>query len=135
MPMNRSPSRKEIRTFGLTLLIGFGVIALLFLFRGRVHRATWAGGMGTFIFVLSALFPTLAKPFYWTWMGLSAVLGWVTSRVIMTVIFLVILTPLGLFFRIMGRDPLRLKKSSFPKESFWQPHPERFDKSSYDHLY
>ena len=45
-------------------------------------------------------------------------LGWGTTKIILIVLFYTILTPIGLIYRIMGNDPLRLQ---FPQkeESFW----------------
>ena len=69
------------------------------------------------------------------WMMFSAVLGEIVTGVMATAFFFVIITPVGFAFRRMGRDPLRLAKKNRPRDSYWVPHPEMKDKTSYEHLF
>jgi hypothetical protein len=57
------------------------------------------------------------------WTALAHVLGFVSTRVILGVLFVVMMTPLGWLMRLRGWDPLA--RRSTPRESYWVPYPER----------
>jgi len=62
------------------------------------------------VLLVTLLIPSLLKPLAWAWFGFSKMLGWVTSRVLLLVIFLGLVTPIGLIRRVFGKDPLRLRQ-------------------------
>lgn len=133
--INRHPSQIDLRKFGLTILIGFGLIGLAAYHKGAVSAAVWIWSVSTLVMVLSYIAPGLARPVYILWMGIGFVIGTVMSRVVLTVIFFGILTPVALFFRLIGRDALKKYQSSYAEPTYWQPHPKINDKSYYDHLF
>jgi len=59
---------------------------------------------------LTMAWPKAFKPLAGLWFGFSHLLGSVVSRVILTVLFFAIVTPIGLIRRLMGADALQLKK-------------------------
>jgi hypothetical protein len=128
------PSIAELRKFGLVLIVGFGILGGLFLWRGKPHVAHWLWIVGGGVGVWALLLPRWSVWFYRVWMSLGVVIGAISSRIVMTAVFFVIITPVALFFRLKGRDALTLKKPSNP-ESYWIKHPEQFDESYYKHLF
>lgn len=99
---------RELRKFGL--LVG-GVLVVLGL-------VMWARGKGHFPYFLAPglallasgwLFPKLLKPVYIAWMALAFALGFVVSNTILTLFFFLVITPVGLAARCLGKDFLRLK--------------------------
>ena len=54
--------------------------------------------------------PILYKPFGIIWFGISNIMGTVMSKVVLTVIFLALVTPVAILRRIYGADSLQLKK-------------------------
>jgi hypothetical protein len=62
----------------------------------------------TTLLVVNMTAPKLFAPASKLWFGLSAVLGAVMSRVILTLVFFLVLTPVGLLRRAMGKDTLKL---------------------------
>lgn len=44
------------------------------------------------------------------WLGFSHLLGTVMSKIILTLVFFIVLTPLALLRRALGHDPMALKK-------------------------
>jgi multisubunit Na+/H+ antiporter MnhG subunit len=56
------------------------------------------------------IWPNAFRPLATLWFGLSHVLSSVVSRMILTVLFFLIVTPIGLIRRAMGADALQLKK-------------------------
>ena|ERR1041385_4123966 len=74
--------------------------------------------------LLGTLLLCLVKPgwfrgFYRLGMTVSFYIGQVVSRVLLTILFLLVFTPLGLLLRLFGKDLLHLKRKA-PGESYWQ---------------
>jgi hypothetical protein len=60
-------------------------------------------------------------------------LGYVNARVILSIAFFLVLTPIGLIWRLIGRDPLVRKRSSW---TGWTAYPERYrDRSHFTRMY
>lgn len=62
------------------------------------------------ILLVTLLIPSLLKPLAWVWFGFSKMLGWVTSRIVLLVLFWGLVTPIGLIRKVFGKDPLRLRQ-------------------------
>ncbi len=60
--------------------------------------------------LVNMIVPRCYYPLAVLWLGLSHLLGEVTSKVILTIVFFTLVTPVGLFRRLMGKDALQLKK-------------------------
>ena len=69
------------------------------------------------LFSLALLRPLLFNPAYRAWMKLGHGLGIVNTYVLLAVVFFVFITPLALFFRLIGRDALSLRFSR--SSSYW----------------
>ena len=66
--------------------------------------------------ILAFIKPILLLYPYRAWMKLGHILGWVNSRIILGLVFLIVLQPIALIMRILGHDPLRTKK--FAQKSY-----------------
>jgi len=133
--INWNPNNKDLRIFGLTLIIGFGLIGGLFFWRESltVAKWMWMGSIG--IGGLAILAPPLSRPFYFLWMGLAFVMGTIVSFLILSLIFYGIITPVGMMMRLIGRDALLRKKEATKKQTYWHKHPDMIDKKIYDRLF
>lgn len=131
--INWKPSAADIRKFGLTILIGFGLIGGLMFFKGLHKEAEWIWAAAAVVCLVSLLVPVAAKPFYWLWMTIALIMGSIMSRVVLTVIYFFVISPVALLFKILGRDQLRRKKPML--DTYWENHPEVSDKKSYEHLF
>ena len=123
--------KSELRKFGITVGIVFGLLGGLFFWRGRDY--------GSYFLILSAALlllglavPILLKPIYKMWMTLAVLMGWVMTRVILSVLFYLIVTPIGLSTRLLGKDFLDLEFSD-DADSYWIPKKETDkDRSDYE---
>ena len=70
-----------------------------------------AGGVAPSI-ILAFTKPILLLYPYRAWMKLGHILGWVNSRIILGLVFLIVLQPIAFIMRILGHDPLRTKKDT-----------------------
>lgn len=62
------------------------------------------------LLLLTMAVPKVFKPLAGLWFGLSHVMGQVVSKIVLTLIFFVVVTPIGLIRRWTGADSLQLKK-------------------------
>ena len=112
-------SSKEIRKFGLVIAIALGVIgSFVYVKSGNFDVVGWLWGIGLLFFILGFILPSILRPVYRIWMLLAYFIGGVVSRIILTVLFYVVLTPTGLVLRLFGKDILD-KKFDKRRESYW----------------
>ena len=98
---------KELRQFGLLVGGVFSVIGLWPMFlRGEPLRL-WAVVLGSLLILLGSLVPTWLAPVHRGWMWVGHVLGWINTRIILGVIFYGLITPIGIAFRMLGKDTMR----------------------------
>jgi len=62
------------------------------------------------LLLITMAWPNAFKPLAGLWFGLSHLLSRVVSRIILTILFFLVVTPIGLIRRLMGADALQLKK-------------------------
>ena len=112
-------SSKEIRKFGLVIAIALGVIgSFVYVNFGNFDVVGWMWGVGLLFIILGFIFPSVLRPIYKIWMLLAFFIGGIVSRVILTVLFYVVLTPTGLVLRLFGKDILN-EKFDKRRESYW----------------
>ena len=61
------------------------------------------------VLVINMIQPLVYKPVAKVWFGLSGVLGTVVSKILLSIVFFLLVTPVGLFRRLLGKDTLKLK--------------------------
>lgn len=110
---NNTEIKKFSKTIGITLLI---ISALLYYFESVNY--IYFVGLGVLIYALGYSFPILLIPLHKVWMGLSIILGFFMSRLILTILFYFIITPIALVAKIFGKDFLELKMDE-SKSSYW----------------
>ncbi len=128
--INTNPSAKELIKFGATFLGGMAVIGLLYYF--VFHNQPLAKGLwiaGGVVFALSFI-PPVARVLYILWMGLGITMGLVTSPIILAFVFLVLITPVGLFFKLIRRDTMK-RKMDKGAASYWEEYKETEDPATY----
>ena len=96
-------------------------------------RAEWFTGLAVALIVPALVCPPLLRAPNRLWGKLAHALGWVNSRVLLSALFIGIVTPLGLALRATGRDPLHRRK---PVGSGWTAYPARQrDPKHYERMY
>lgn len=81
------------------------------------------GGTGLGLLVLAYTVPALLDPVEKAWMKFAHVLGTVMTTLILTVLFVLIVTPQGVVMRLFGSDPLK-RKLDPDAESYYDEAPE-----------
>lgn len=65
-------------------------------------------GYSAIILLVGLIFPLIFYPIAYVWFGLSKVLGFISSQILLTLLFYILLTPVGLYRRLIGKDSLML---------------------------
>ena len=60
--------------------------------------------------LLVMICPSIFKPFAKVWFAVAGLLGNVVPKILLTVIFFLVVTPIGLFRRMTDSDPMKLKE-------------------------
>ena len=120
--VNWHPDTKQLRLFGLSALAASAVLAcvLVFVWAVAVIWAFVAVGVGTALLLCSLIWPRAARVLYLVLTIAVLPIGFAVSFVLLAAFYFLLLTPVGLFFRLLGRDPLgrRFDRSC---ESYWTP--------------
>ena len=114
---NIKTGKKDIRSFGITFGIIFLIIAGFLYYQEKDSFQLFIYLAGSFS-GLGFILPILLKPFYMVWMIFATILGWFMTRLILSLLFYIIITPIGLFLKILGKDLLDLKEQE-NKKSYW----------------
>ncbi len=129
--INLHPKRKELRNFGIIALIASLVISLLlYLIRGPgIQWILVISSIGFIIFLISIISDKLSRIIY---LGLTVAtlpVGWLVSFILLAAFYFLLITPIGLIFRLIGRDQLHRKFDS-TADSYWLPWrpPDSFDR-------
>jgi hypothetical protein len=121
--INWKPDRNELRTFGEISLAMLTVIALVFYWLDRLTAVTslYLCAAGLVIFIASRISTKLVKPFYLLLYAIALPIGLVLTHILMAMFYFILLTPICLIFRLIGRDPLKRKWDPNAK-TYWIPH-------------
>lgn len=134
--LDLKPKDTQLKQFGWIALIGFPLVgAMLHWISGVSIDLIWILAIvGVVTFGLTMIQPKLILPLYVTLMVVSFPIGFVLSWVLMAVVFFGLFTPVGLLFRLFGRDPLQ-KYPDSGVESYWHVRGAAREPSSYFKLY
>ena len=113
---NIKSGRKDLKSFGF--IIGFILMLIsVFLFFREKDSSIYFFSIGLIFNGLGIIIPAALKPFYKIWMTFAIIIGWVMTRVILSVLFYLIISTIGIFARLVGKDFLNLKPKNY--ESYW----------------
>ena len=105
--INKQPDAKELRSFGFITggltPVFFGLL-LPWLFEHDFPKWPWI--VGGVLIVWALVLPMSLKPVYRIWMTIGLCLGWVNTRIILSIMFYLIILPTGVIMRLFGKDPM-----------------------------
>lgn len=109
------------RSFGVSVGTVCGLLAALSVWRGY-DLAVWVfAGVSVVLLLGGLLAPRLLRGPNRVWWRFAQALGWVNTRLLLTVFFFIVITPAGLMMRLVGRNPLQPSDTS----TSWSPYPAR----------
>ena len=110
-------SSQELRKFGIVMAVGFGVIGSIFLWKDN-QAWRYLYGIGGFFLLFGLVIPKVLAPIEWVWMKFAHTLGIVMTYILLTITYIVVITPIGLVMRLFGKDPLN-RKFDKTLTSYW----------------
>ncbi|HRH96214.1 MAG TPA: hypothetical protein PLB55_09790 [Prosthecobacter sp.] len=135
--VNWRPETSDLRAFAKSLVIGFPIIALVFLLWHFVRQGDWSfalplkiAGYGAGAGLLFLLLPTVARPFYCVWYAVSCSIGLVVSNVLLGVFYYTVFTGIALLRRGFGISPVR-KGPDKAATTYWHDAEQSSDPLSY----
>jgi len=112
-------TKKNLRNFGLLVGGIFLAISSMLLIQNIQGIITYLLLiMGGFLFISGIFIPNSLKIFYKIWMGAAIVMGWFVSRILLTILFFLVITPIGLIARLFKKKFLDINFKE-KKESYW----------------
>lgn len=121
--MKRRSFRAE-KEFGLVVGAVFVLLGGWWLYRGKFATvAPLLLTLGALLILFSLIWP---RALVWpnrAWMFLAEVLSWITTRIILGLVFFLVVTPIGVVKRLSGWDPLGRRAPG--GASYWRPYSER----------
>ena len=110
---------------------GFGLVASLVILIVSIWYKIDLCLFAVLALLVSLLLPVLYTPFAWLWFGLAKILEQVMSKVILFLIFFLVVTPVGLLRRILGKDSLHTDASNKQK-NFFENQVHRYEAADFE---
>ncbi len=95
-------------------------MVLICLLLGHFYKIPRLFPVSIVLLLITMAWPKAFKPLAGLWFGLSHVMGQVVSKVILSLAFFLVVTPIGLLRRLLGKDSLQLKKWKQGSESVFK---------------
>lgn len=123
------------KEFGLIVGGVFVLLGLWWFYRGKFTTAAYIFTIaGSALILCGLVIPRLLTVPRKFWMKLAEGMAYVSSRIILAIIFFLVLTPIGLVKRATGWDPL--ERRSGKRDSFWEPYsPRQRDPRHYEKMF
>lgn len=111
-------SNEAVKKTGISVGVVLILISLLLWYLGKASFVYFSITGGLFVILAFISIPIL-RPFHKLWMMLALLMGFVMSRVILTILYYIVLTPIGLLAKIVGKKfmPLGFDKKA---STYWE---------------
>ena len=119
--LDRSP--RALRRFGFT--VGMVILAVGGVLWWRHRGAGWPLTLiGVTLILAAGLAPAALKWVHGAWMIISLALGWVVTRILLTIVFFIVIAPIGLLQRLFGKCVIEVAFVT-GASSYWQARTKR----------
>jgi hypothetical protein len=104
----REPKTRDMNVLAVLFLVVPGIIGSYLLFwKGASNGYIWfAAGA---LLAASRIVPPLFRTIYKLWVTFSVILGYFVSRMLLTLVFFVVISPMGVVMRALRKDPMDRK--------------------------
>jgi hypothetical protein len=109
----------QARRTAIVVAGALAMIAAWSFYRQRTAVAAAMASTGAALLLIGMVIPSLARRFHVFWMKAAVALGWINSRVLLTLMFHLVFAPYGFVSRLVGRDPLYRRGAALA--SYWTP--------------
>jgi hypothetical protein len=125
---------KELRKFSIILFLGFGVIGLLVFWR-KGEAGLVLGEIGLAFLLCGLTLPKLLVYPYKGWITLSLILGFLMSHLILSLMYYLLFTPIGIVMRMLGKDFLSKQFDKNGKTYWIKSEQKLYGKKRYEKMF
>lgn len=123
--------KRDLKNFGITIGIALGILTSFLWWKGK-DTYTVIGIISLVFIILGLIMPAVLKPLQRAWMAFAVILGWVMTRLILSVLFFVVFTSIGFLAKLFGKKFLDLEYNN-ASESYWiKREPRPFNSKDYE---
>jgi hypothetical protein len=108
--LKREITKDQSRDTGMAM-----VLLLLIVFASKKREGYLIAAM--VLHVVNMIFPQVYRPVAVLWLGFSDLLGAVVSKILLSIVFFLIVVPIGILRRLGGKDSLKLRAFKASKDS------------------
>src|SRR5690606_21497144 len=138
-PSDIAVTRRKIVEFGIVMFsVLTVVIPIIVVWRNSwewQEWLIWLVGSGIILLVLSATTGMLMAPIYRAWMYLAMILGTIMTGIIVTLVFFVLITPIGLIRRLVGSSSNYQKRIDTSATTYWVERSDAKHQSTIEKMY
>jgi hypothetical protein len=109
---------REGRKFAFTVGIAFVVLGTISAWRGHHLPPKILWSLGGVLLLAGIVVPGRLSGVNRAWMGLATAISKVTAPIMVSAVYFLVLTPIGLVARLLGRNPMRHRDR---QGGFWMP--------------
>jgi hypothetical protein len=111
---------RKLRKFGFTVGGVFTAFALIFFLRHKHHVPFYVSSVAGPTLLFGALvWPRALQPIERGWSLLASALGFINTRILLAFVFFVVLAPVALVMRALGKDPLERRRDR-RRPTYWR---------------
>tara|TARA_B100000508_G_C11288802_1_gene194197 strand:- start:90 stop:464 length:375 start_codon:yes stop_codon:yes gene_type:complete len=100
---------KELNKNLFVIVLGLSILSFIFKIDGLPNK--WLIAIASLIGTVGLSSKVAAQTIVAAWIKIGNALGWVNSRILLSIIFFILLTPIAWLYRMINKDPLKKKKS------------------------
>ena len=124
--VNWSPDIKARKSFAISWIIGFPIIALImFVLKGMISGnwsltiPSYIASVGAGLGVLLWLIPQIALPFYRVCYAFGCTMGFIIGNTLLSLFYFLVVTPIGILRRTLGK-PAIIKSPTSDRSTYWE---------------
>jgi hypothetical protein len=114
---------QTLKKFGLLLSVFLAILAGISFWKGA-SLYVYSIPLAVVVLGFSLVIPKILKFIYLPWMAGATVIGWLMSHIILTILYYLVITPIGRILKLTNRDILD-EKINPNKPSYWVPREDR----------
>jgi len=128
---NIKSNKSDLRKFGITMAVVLMLLGGLFFWKEKGYYFYFLIFAAAFIISGLAL-PIVLKPVHKVWMTISIILGWIMTRVILSILFYLVVTPTRGLARLFGKQFLDLKIDKNINSYWISKQEQKLNKADYE---
>lgn len=130
----KNATEREARRTAFVVAAVLAVVTAWLIYQGGITLPAIMGAAALILVIVGTFLPSAAKVFHRGWMTFAFALGYVNSRIILTLVYFLVFVPYGLVSRLLGRDPLDMR--SIKRKSYWHKREKtRPDREQFERLF